>query len=155
MTKILSSKAAIPSRSGNFKDGTCDFNVIWNVTNDVSIYNFVDTILRKNRMGKLWDEVLKKEKNKSDRSNENAGADDDEGESNNAAAVDEDEDDETKKIDGIWPIEIGPDGIPLKRNPTDVLNIFFINHIVTSFTDLDQILNDLQNNGQANKLMKF
>jgi hypothetical protein len=39
--------------------------------------------------------------------------------------VDE-EDDETKKIEGIMSIIIGPDGSPLKRNNSDVMNNFYI-----------------------------
>ena len=41
------------------------------------------------------------------------------------ADIDED-DDETKKVDGIMPIIIGPDGVPLKRNNSDVMNNFYI-----------------------------
>jgi hypothetical protein len=38
----------------------------------------------------------------------------------------DEEDDETKKIDGIMAIIIGPDGVPLKRNNSDVMNNFYI-----------------------------
>ena len=142
MTKILTSKCAIPSTSGEFKEGIVDFDIIYAVAMDVEYYNFIDIVLRKYRMGKLWDEMLQKEKNKSDRSSDDkadALADEDEDMANGALKVagDEEEDDETKKIDGIWQIQIGPDGIPLKRNPSDVMQNFFISFVVRSFTDLD------------------
>ena len=40
--------------------------------------------------------------------------------------MNDEDDDETKKIDGINAIPIGPDGIPLKRNNSDVMNNFHI-----------------------------
>ena len=53
--------------------------------------------------------------------------------------VDED-DDELKKVDGVHPIEIGPDGSPLKRNPSDVMNNFFINYTVRTFTNIEKLI---------------
>jgi hypothetical protein len=63
MTKILTSKCAIPSKSGNYKEGLVEFDVIYAVAMDVELYNFIDIILRKYRMGKLWDEMQSKEIN--------------------------------------------------------------------------------------------
>lgn len=71
MTKILASKTAIPSKNGEFKEGIVELNIMYNVAMDVEVYNFIDIVLRKYRMGKLWDEILEKEKSKSDR-NEDA-----------------------------------------------------------------------------------
>lgn len=43
----------------------------------------------------------------------------------NAEELDDD-DDELKKVEGVFAIGIGPDGGPLKRNNSDVMNNFFI-----------------------------
>lgn len=53
--------------------------------------------------------------------------------------IDED-DDELKKVDGIFPIGIGPDGAPLKRNNSDVMNNFFINYTVRAFTNIEELM---------------
>ena len=58
-------------------------------------------------------------------------------------------------MDGIFAIEIGPDGVPLKRNNSDVMNNFFIQYAVLSFTDLEKELIALQNNGELRRLQKF
>jgi len=58
-------------------------------------------------------------------------------------------------VDGIFPIEIGPDGVPLKRNPSDVMNNYFIQFAVLSFTELEKELIALQNNGELRRLQKF
>jgi len=64
----MSSKCAIPAKNGEFKEGKVEFNIIQAVAMDVEVYNFIDIVLRKLRMGKLWDEMASKEKDKSDRS---------------------------------------------------------------------------------------
>jgi len=58
----------------------------------------------------------------------------------------DDDDDETKKVEGIIAIGIGPDGVPLKRNNTDVMNNFFINSTVRSFTEIEKILSGINQN---------
>ena len=68
--------------------------------------------------------------------------------------VDE-EDDELRKVDGIHAIQIGPDGAPLKRNNSDVMNNFFIQFACLSFTDLEQELNAIRNNGELKRVQKF
>ena len=61
--------------------------------------------------------------------------------------MEEDEDDdETKKIDGIFKILIGPDGVPLKRNNSDVMNNFYINFVVRSYTNIDATLKEIREN---------
>lgn len=161
MTKILTSKCAIPSKCGEFKEGQVDFDIIRSVAMDVDVYNFIDVALRKYKMGRLWDEMINKEKSKSDRTDELQGVGDDNDEDEEQEqmkakqALDEEEDDETKKVDGIWPIKIGPDGIPLRRNNSDVMQNFFISFVVRSFTELDEILLDLQNNGEQRRIQRF
>ena len=69
-------------------------------------------------------------------------------------AEDED-DDETKKIDGIFKILIGPDGVPLKRNNSDVMNNFYINIVVRSYTNIDATLKDIRENSNKARESKM
>ena len=95
---------------------------------DIELYNFIDITLRKFRMGILRDEILNKERGIVSEV-EKADA--------NGAEIDED-DDELKKVEGVKPILIGPDGAPLKRNNSDVMNNFFINTSVRTFTEIEK-----------------
>jgi hypothetical protein len=52
-------------------------------------------------------------------------------------------------------IGIGPDGVPLKRNNSDVFNNFHIQFAVLSFTDLEQQLIAIRNNGEVKRNQKF
>ena len=52
----------------------------------------------------------------------------------NKGKEDEDTDDQNRH-EGVMPDEIGPDGVPLWRNPSDVMNNFFIDYVAKSFTD--------------------
>jgi len=125
MTKILTRKCSIPDKGGDYKEGRCDLDVIHAVQMDIELFNYVDVIMRKVRMGKLADEIAAKASS----ANENAdGAEEAEDlvKVADAGGDNEDEDDETKKIVGINAIPIGPDGVPLKRNNSDVMNNFFI-----------------------------
>ena len=107
MTKILTRKCSIPDKNGDYKEGRCDLDVIYAVQMDIELYNYVDKVLRKLRMGKLLDEL--KQKAAGTGSNENEpGGDAQEAKASDEAAND-DEDDETKKVDGVFAIEIGPD----------------------------------------------
>ena len=63
-----------------------------------------------------------------------------------ADAIDDDGEDETKKIVGVLPIGIGPDGNPLKRNNSDVMNNFWVNFVVRSFTTCEAILSKINQN---------
>jgi len=47
-----------------------------------------------------------------------------------------DDDEDLKKSDGIEARSIGPDGIPLFRNPSDLMNNFFINVASIAFTEI-------------------
>jgi len=47
------------------------------------------------------------------------------------------EDDEEQVLEGIAPYDIGPDGVPLKRNSSDVMNNFCIDYVSRSFTDIE------------------
>jgi hypothetical protein len=132
MTKILTRKCAIPDRNGDYKEGRCELDVIYSVQMDIELYNYVDVVLRKHKMGILVDEMKAKAKG-SNIDPQSAGGEDakEEGDGEAAAAnkqaepADE-EDEETKKVEGVLPIIIGPDGVPLKRNNSDVFNNFHI-----------------------------
>lgn len=129
MTKILTRKCSIPDKSGDYKEGRCELNVIHAVQMDIEMYNYWDIVLRKLRMGILRQDITDKE-------NKNKQGELDAEEALKIAEVDE-EDDETKKIEGIMSIIIGPDGSPLKRNNSDVMNNFYIQIIVKAYTEID------------------
>lgn len=62
MTKILTRKCSIPDKNGDYKEGKCELDVIYAVQMDIEIYNYVDIVLRKLRLGKLHEEVKFKAK---------------------------------------------------------------------------------------------
>ena len=49
---------------------------------------------------------------------------------------DDGENSEENDDDSVMPLEIGPDGVPLRRNPSDVMNNFFIDFVARSFTEI-------------------
>lgn len=61
------------------------------------------------------------------------------------------EDDELRKVEGILPIEIGPDNMPLKRNKSDVMGNFFINNAAKSFTNIEKLLSKITNADEKRK----
>ena len=119
---MLTRQASIPNVNGVYKDSKVELDVVFAVQFDIELYNYVDIVLRKLRLGILYKESIEKTKRSSNSAEE---------EKKQEAKVDEnngdEEDDETKKVDGVFPIGIGPDGVPLKRNNSDVMNNFFIN----------------------------
>jgi hypothetical protein len=135
---------SIPDLSGDYKEGKCDLNTIYAVLFDMIVYNNIDVILRKSRMGILREEIYNKERGiQVDIAEKKEGGQD----------VDED-DDELKKVDGVFPIEIGPDGSPLKRNPSDVMNNFFINYAVRTFTSIEKLIKNT-NTTDSRQAKKF
>jgi len=56
MTKILTRMCSIPDLSGDYKEARCDLNVIYGVQFDIDLYNYIDVVLRKLRMGILQEE---------------------------------------------------------------------------------------------------
>lgn len=60
MTKILTRKCSIPDKGGDYKEGKCELDVIHAVQMDIEMFNYVDVIMRKVRMGKLADEIVAK-----------------------------------------------------------------------------------------------
>ena len=47
MTKILTRKASIPDKTGDYKEGRCELDIIYNVQMDIELYNYVDNVIRK------------------------------------------------------------------------------------------------------------
>ena len=150
MTKILTRKCSIPDRNGEYKEGRCELDVIHAVQMDIDLYNYVDIVLRKLRMGILLIEMRSGVKGTAA---EGSGEDAEEQTAENKLEqAHDDDDDEVKKIEGIQAIIIGPDGVPLKRNNSDVMNNFFIQFATLSFTDLEQELNAIRNNGELKRV---
>ena len=154
MTKILTRKCSIPDRNGEYKEGRCELDVIYAVQMDIELYNYVDVVLRKLRMGILVQEVKAGAKG-SAREDNGEDAEEQVAVDNKLEQAHDEEDDETKKLEGIHAIIIGPDGVPLRRNNSDVMNNFFIQFATLSFTDLEQELNDIRNNGELRRLQKL
>ena len=53
---------SIPDLSGDYKEGKCDLNTIYAVQFDIDLYNYIDVVLRKLRMGILKEEIYNKER---------------------------------------------------------------------------------------------
>ena len=60
MTKILTRQCSIPDIGGDYKEARCDLNVIYAVQFDIDLYNYIDVVLRKLKMGTLRDEQKSK-----------------------------------------------------------------------------------------------
>jgi hypothetical protein len=149
MSKILSSKCSIPDKNGDFKAARCEMDIIYNVQQDVELYNYVDIVFRKYWMGILFDEIKRKSKTRSHGSQEDlidievAEQDNKKAAANKEHEDEEDEneeDEDNQRVGGIEAREIGPDGVPVYRNPTDLMNNFFINYSSLAFTDIQKNL---------------
>lgn len=88
------------------------------------MYNNIDVLFRKIRLDSLSREISQKEHGSF--------------EANNQVIQEDEDNDEFRKVPGVLPIQIGPDGLPLKRNKTDYMNFLFINLVVRSFTDAEK-----------------
>ena len=113
---------------------------------DIEVFNYIDVIIRKRALNTLKDEIKEIEAGRTTLGEEDIQLD--------ADRVDED-DDELKKVDGIFPIKIGPDGLPLKRNNSDCMNNFFIDYATSAFTDVEKIVNDFLETGEKARIEYF
>ena len=147
MTKILTRMCSIPDVNGDYKEAKCDLNTIYAVQFDIELYNYIDSMLRKLRMGVLRDEIYQRERGtfNLEEAKKASGAGEEDG---------DDEEEELKKIEGVNAIIIGPDGAPLKRNNSDVMNNFFINYAVRCFTDIEKIIK-IQGTQDSRQVAKF
>jgi len=59
MTKVLSEKCSIPAKNGEYKDARCEIDQIYFVSLDIQLYNHIDILLRKLRLGILRDDITK------------------------------------------------------------------------------------------------
>jgi hypothetical protein len=145
MTKILTRQCSIPDINGDYKEARCDLNTIYAVQFDIELYNYIDSTLRKLRMGILRQEISDKEKGIVAEAEAKADGN---------AEDQDDDDDELKKVEGVNAIIIGPDGAPLKRNNSDVMNNFFISSAVRCFTDIEKQVKK-QNTQDSRVVAKF
>ena len=65
MSKILSKKFSIPHKSGEFRKGECEMELLYNVRTDIGLYNYIDVLLRKKNMGILEQDMKKMQKERS------------------------------------------------------------------------------------------
>ena len=72
-----------------------------------------------------------------------------------AAQGEAEDDDELRKVEGIMPISIGPDGLPLKRNPSDVMNNLFINVSALAFTSIEETLAHVPSQAEVRRKLRF
>jgi hypothetical protein len=49
----------------------------------------------------------------------------------------------TNKVEGVLPILIGPDVLPLNRNNSDVMNNFWVNFVSRSFTNIEHDVDNI------------
>ena len=146
MTKILTKKASIPDLSGEYKQGKVELDVIYGVQMDIEVFNYIDVIIRKRALNTLKEEITQLEQGNIIEG-ENDGQ-------HQPTVVDQD-DDELKKVDGIFPIKIGPDGLPLRRNNSDCMNNFFIDYATIAFTDVEKIVDDYLQTGEKTRIENF
>lgn len=130
LMKILSQKSSFPDQKGDHKMSVVDYNVLRNLLEDLEYFNQIDLVLRKHRMGMLSTEVSQVERNIADIWRPKYHE-----------PVDGEEDEELLKVEGVKPIQIGPDGNPLKRNNSDLISFIHINAVVRSFTTCEENLN--------------
>jgi len=133
MTKILTRKCSVPDRSGDIKQNSCDFNILYYCQMDIELYNYIDTLLHDYRAGRLVDGNAKKKK------------------------MTREEEEEAEKGNGFnagivfLPTTACPSYMSYKRDNADFMNNFFVNIIARSFTDIDEFLKQQEENKDQNK----
>ena len=58
-------------------------------------------------------------------------------------------------MEGIAPIGMGPDGVPLWRNPSDLMNNYFINISAIAFTSIQNDLIGSVNSAEIKRLKRY
>jgi len=58
-------------------------------------------------------------------------------------------------VDGIAPIGMGPDGVTLWRNPSDLMNNFYINISAIAFTNIQNELIGSVNSAEIKRLKRY
>lgn len=127
MTKILTRQCSVPSRCGDVKQASCDFNILYNCQMDIEIYNYIDILLHEYRAGKLKDH---KKKNEEEEAGDGGGM--------NAGVV-------------ALLENMAPEGLSFKRLNHDFMNNFFVNLIARSYTDIEEFLRTQEENKDQNK----
>ena len=57
MSKILTRKCSVPDKSGDIKQSTCDFNVLYALQMDIELYTYLEMLFRDYRSGKIAEEL--------------------------------------------------------------------------------------------------
>ena len=130
MTKILTRKCSVPDRSGDIKNSSCDFNILYSIQMDIELYNYVDIAFKDYRSGKMFEGNEKKQKSQEE--------DDKAALKLNAGVV-------------FLPSNQSPPGMEFKRDNADVMNNFFVNIVTKSFTNIDEFLKSMYENKEALK----
>ena len=133
MTKILTRKCSVPDRSGDIKQSSCDFNILYSIQMDIELYNYIDIALRDFRSGKMQKEMAGKDKKKG-----GSEEDDKNGPKINAGVV-------------FLPMTASPSGMQFKRDNADFMNNFFVNIAARSFTNIEEYLKNMYENSEAIK----
>ena len=71
MTKILTRQCSTPNPDGDFKESKVELNNIYAIQFDIELYNYIDIVLRKLRMGILASEVQGNNEHKKDDQSKN------------------------------------------------------------------------------------
>lgn len=121
MTKILSKQSSFPDMGGDLKESRVEVNVMYSVQFDITKFNFIESLFRRIKMGTMQMFLKSQEKNHIY--------------------------DDTKTQENEYyykkkaqPLNIGPDGKPMLRDPMEFMGNFWITKVVESFTDVEEIL---------------
>lgn len=133
MTKILTRKCSVPDRSGDIKQSLCEFNILYSIQMDIETYNYWDINLRDYFAGKLVYEKI--DKNKKEEEPDKSAL------RLNAGVV--------FQTMGSNPTFV------FKRDNADVMNNFFVNIVTRSFTNIEVILKELQDNNDLQKQIEI
>jgi len=129
MTKILTRKCSVPDKSGDIKQSSCDFNILYAVQMDIEFYNYIDLLLKDYKSGKLAHDQNEK-KNQAKKTNEEEKKD---GPQLNAGVV-------------LLTTNTAPSGHTYKRDNSDVMNNFFVEIVARSFTNIEEVLKSQRDN---------
>lgn len=131
MTKIMTKQSAVPDKTGDIKQFTCEFNLLFHLQTDVELYNYLSIVFEDFFDGKYKDEtvdvrILKKKAI----DHENARTFD--------ASINSSMSMLLLKFPGQF-----------KRNNGDFFNNFWVNITARSFTDIEEVWAQNASNQQA------
>lgn len=130
MTKILTRKCSVPDKTGDIKQSSCDFNILYAVQMDIELYNYIDILLKDYKSGKLAHDANEQKKNQAKNKVEEENKD---GPKLNAGVV-------------LLTTDTAPTGYTYRRDNADVMNNFFIEIVTRSFTNIEEVLKNQRDN---------